>query len=141
MTNSATTRRPRVLVVGLGISGIATALRLHRLGWEPVIIERAPDGAAAATRWPCSARAWRPRPGSACSRRWAIAWARRSRRSRSIAAVANARAWACPTCPAGRGWCCAATWRTRSTRRCRRTSRSASRPAPWRSPRTIAAST
>ncbi|MDC0668581.1 FAD-dependent monooxygenase [Nannocystis radixulma] len=41
MTNSATTRRRRVLVVGLGISGIATALRLHRLGWEPVIIERA----------------------------------------------------------------------------------------------------
>ncbi|WP_434425149.1 FAD-dependent monooxygenase [Nannocystis pusilla] len=41
MTNSATTRRPRVLVVGLGISGIATALRLHRIGWEPVIIERA----------------------------------------------------------------------------------------------------
>lgn len=41
MIKSATTRGPRVLVVGLGISGIATALRLHRLGWEPVIIERA----------------------------------------------------------------------------------------------------
>lgn len=40
MTSSTTTRR-RVLIVGLGISGIATALRLHRLGWEPVIIERA----------------------------------------------------------------------------------------------------
>jgi len=31
------------LIVGLGISGIATALRLHRAGWEPVIIERAPE--------------------------------------------------------------------------------------------------
>ncbi|WNG40691.1 FAD-dependent oxidoreductase [Archangium violaceum] len=41
MTNS-TTRSQRVLVVGLGISGIATALRLHRLGWKPVVVERAP---------------------------------------------------------------------------------------------------
>ncbi|NBE92333.1 FAD-dependent oxidoreductase [Nonomuraea sp. KC401] len=35
-------RRPRALVVGLGIAGIATALRLHQVGWEPVIVERAP---------------------------------------------------------------------------------------------------
>ncbi|MDI3291533.1 FAD-dependent monooxygenase [Polyangium sp. 15x6] len=42
MTTSATPGR-RVLIVGLGISGIATALRLHRAGWEPVIIERAPE--------------------------------------------------------------------------------------------------
>lgn len=42
MTTSATHGR-RVLIVGLGISGIATALRLHRIGWEPVIIERAPE--------------------------------------------------------------------------------------------------
>ncbi|MFG2631798.1 FAD-dependent monooxygenase [Streptomyces sp. NPDC048473] len=32
----------RALVVGLGISGIATALRLRQIGWEPVIVERAP---------------------------------------------------------------------------------------------------
>ncbi|MFF3544766.1 FAD-dependent monooxygenase [Streptomyces platensis] len=32
----------RVLVVGLGISGIATALRLRQVGWTPVIIEKAP---------------------------------------------------------------------------------------------------
>ena len=32
----------RVLVVGMGISGLATATRLHRAGWSPVIIERAP---------------------------------------------------------------------------------------------------
>lgn len=32
----------RVLVVGLGISGIATALRLHSIGWTPVIVEKAP---------------------------------------------------------------------------------------------------
>lgn len=42
MTTSAKHGR-RVLIVGLGISGIATALRLHRAGWEPVIIERAPE--------------------------------------------------------------------------------------------------
>ncbi|CCH32690.1 FAD-dependent monooxygenase [Actinosynnema sp. NPDC047251] len=33
----------RCLVVGSGISGLATAIRLHRIGWEPVIVERAPD--------------------------------------------------------------------------------------------------
>ncbi|MCP2169097.1 2-polyprenyl-6-methoxyphenol hydroxylase [Goodfellowiella coeruleoviolacea] len=31
-----------MLVVGLGISGAATALRLHRAGWTPVVIEKAP---------------------------------------------------------------------------------------------------
>ncbi|WP_245633910.1 FAD-dependent monooxygenase [Amycolatopsis jejuensis] len=31
----------RVLVVGMGISGTATAARLHRAGWTPVIVERA----------------------------------------------------------------------------------------------------
>ena len=30
------------LVVGLGISGIACAIALHRAGWTPVIVERAP---------------------------------------------------------------------------------------------------
>ncbi len=35
--------RPRVLIVGLGVSGIATALRLHEIGWQPVIVERS-DG-------------------------------------------------------------------------------------------------
>ncbi|MGW0479035.1 FAD-dependent monooxygenase [Nonomuraea sp. NPDC003214] len=33
----------RVLVVGLGISGIATALRLRQIGWKPVVVERAPE--------------------------------------------------------------------------------------------------
>ncbi|WP_218025855.1 FAD-dependent monooxygenase [Nocardia miyunensis] len=32
----------RALVVGMGVSGIATAARLRRAGWTPVIIERAP---------------------------------------------------------------------------------------------------
>jgi len=43
MTTTSATHGRRVLIVGLGISGIATALRLHRIGWEPVIIERAPE--------------------------------------------------------------------------------------------------
>ncbi|MFI6787976.1 FAD-dependent monooxygenase [Nonomuraea sp. NPDC050383] len=34
--------RKRALVVGLGVSGIATAIGLRRIGWEPVIVERAP---------------------------------------------------------------------------------------------------
>ncbi|MDX6295110.1 MAG: hypothetical protein QOH50_4185 [Kribbellaceae bacterium] len=32
----------RALVVGLGISGIATAVRLRQVGWDPVVIEKAP---------------------------------------------------------------------------------------------------
>ncbi|MFD4507609.1 FAD-dependent monooxygenase [Streptomyces sp. NPDC058457] len=32
----------RALVVGLGISGIAAALRLRQIGWTPVVVERAP---------------------------------------------------------------------------------------------------
>lgn len=36
-----TAQRPRALVVGLGISGIASAVRLHRAGWDVVIVERA----------------------------------------------------------------------------------------------------
>ncbi|MEV0642209.1 FAD-dependent monooxygenase [Streptomyces sp. NPDC050619] len=35
-------RERRALVVGLGISGISTALRLRQIGWTPVVIERAP---------------------------------------------------------------------------------------------------
>lgn len=40
MSNLASAR-PRVLVVGLGISGMAVATSLHAAGWEPVIVERA----------------------------------------------------------------------------------------------------
>ncbi|MBN6040612.1 FAD-dependent monooxygenase [Amycolatopsis sp. 195334CR] len=32
----------RALVVGLGISGLSTAISLRRAGWEPVVVERAP---------------------------------------------------------------------------------------------------
>ncbi|GAA3358140.1 FAD-dependent monooxygenase [Saccharopolyspora gregorii] len=32
----------RALVIGAGISGLATAARLHRAGWTPVLVERAP---------------------------------------------------------------------------------------------------
>jgi 2-polyprenyl-6-methoxyphenol hydroxylase-like FAD-dependent oxidoreductase len=35
MTNKA-------IVVGAGIAGLATALRLHQIGWQPLIVERAP---------------------------------------------------------------------------------------------------
>ena len=41
MTSVNATGR-RVLVVGLGISGTATALRLRQIGWEPVVVEKAP---------------------------------------------------------------------------------------------------
>ncbi|MFJ5987106.1 FAD-dependent monooxygenase [Lentzea sp. NPDC092896] len=40
MSSSST---KRALVVGLGISGIATAIRLRQIGWEPVVVERAPS--------------------------------------------------------------------------------------------------
>ncbi|MFM9442768.1 FAD-dependent monooxygenase [Streptomyces acidiscabies] len=33
----------RALIVGSGISGLATALSLRRAGWQPLIIERAPE--------------------------------------------------------------------------------------------------
>ncbi|MYW04931.1 FAD-dependent monooxygenase [Streptomyces sp. SID3343] len=35
-------RTKRALVVGAGISGMATALRLQQIGWEPLLVERAP---------------------------------------------------------------------------------------------------
>jgi 2-polyprenyl-6-methoxyphenol hydroxylase-like FAD-dependent oxidoreductase len=31
-----------VLIVGAGIAGLATALRLHQAGWHPVVLERSP---------------------------------------------------------------------------------------------------
>ncbi|MFI8836341.1 FAD-dependent monooxygenase [Streptomyces afghaniensis] len=40
--DSKDSKNRRALVVGLGISGIATALRLRQIGWTPVIVERAP---------------------------------------------------------------------------------------------------
>ncbi|WP_020639394.1 FAD-dependent monooxygenase [Amycolatopsis balhimycina] len=39
---SSNDKNRRALVVGLGISGIATALRLRQIGWTPVVVERAP---------------------------------------------------------------------------------------------------
>lgn len=38
-----TTSRQRALVVGLGITGIAAAVRLHRAGWDVVVLEKAPE--------------------------------------------------------------------------------------------------
>lgn len=35
--------KPRALVVGMGVGGLATALRLHDIGWETVLVERAPE--------------------------------------------------------------------------------------------------
>lgn len=33
----------RALIIGSGISGLAAALTLHRAGWQPLIVERAPQ--------------------------------------------------------------------------------------------------
>jgi 2-polyprenyl-6-methoxyphenol hydroxylase-like FAD-dependent oxidoreductase len=41
--NKNTTARQRALVVGLGISGTASALRLHRAGWDVVVLENAAE--------------------------------------------------------------------------------------------------
>ncbi|GAA2673665.1 2-polyprenyl-6-methoxyphenol hydroxylase [Actinosynnema pretiosum] len=38
--NMITTKQRRVLVVGAGITGLATAGRLRRAGWTPVLVER-----------------------------------------------------------------------------------------------------
>ncbi|HEX6343602.1 FAD-dependent monooxygenase [Umezawaea sp.] len=38
----APVRPKRALVVGAGISGMATALRLWQIGWEPLVVERSP---------------------------------------------------------------------------------------------------
>ncbi|WP_409467735.1 FAD-dependent monooxygenase [Streptomyces sp. HC307] len=35
--------KPRALVVGMGIGGLATALRLHDIGWDTLLVERAPE--------------------------------------------------------------------------------------------------
>lgn len=56
-------RKPRALVVGAGVGGLAAAIALHRSGWDVVVCERAarrrtggyflrlaPDGVAAAAR-------------------------------------------------------------------------------------------
>ncbi len=32
----------RVIIIGAGIAGLTLALRLQRLGWEPLLVERAP---------------------------------------------------------------------------------------------------
>lgn len=39
MPNSSSPRK-RVLIVGLGIAGMSSAIALHRAGWQPVIVER-----------------------------------------------------------------------------------------------------
>jgi 2-polyprenyl-6-methoxyphenol hydroxylase-like FAD-dependent oxidoreductase len=36
------TTRKRAIIVGAGIAGLAAALRLQQVGWEPVVFERAP---------------------------------------------------------------------------------------------------
>lgn len=38
-----TTPRQRALVVGLGVSGTASALRLHKAGWDVVVLEKAAE--------------------------------------------------------------------------------------------------
>lgn len=37
------THRGKAVIVGCGIAGLAAALRLHRIGWRPIVVERAPQ--------------------------------------------------------------------------------------------------
>jgi 2-polyprenyl-6-methoxyphenol hydroxylase-like FAD-dependent oxidoreductase len=37
-----TGQRRRAIVVGAGIAGLTVAYRLHQIGWEPIVVERAP---------------------------------------------------------------------------------------------------
>jgi 2-polyprenyl-6-methoxyphenol hydroxylase-like FAD-dependent oxidoreductase len=32
----------RAVILGAGIAGLAAAVRLRQIGWEPVVVERAP---------------------------------------------------------------------------------------------------
>ncbi|WP_280180837.1 FAD-dependent oxidoreductase [Nocardia farcinica] len=41
-THHRDARQRRVIVIGAGIAGLATALRLHRDGWDVLVVERAP---------------------------------------------------------------------------------------------------
>lgn len=43
INESKSKKNRRALVVGLGVSGIASALRLRQIGWTPVVIERSPS--------------------------------------------------------------------------------------------------
>ena len=36
-------QRSRALIVGAGIAGMATAIRLRQIGWDPLIVERSPE--------------------------------------------------------------------------------------------------
>lgn len=38
----ANTSKKRAVIVGGGIAGLSTALRLHQIGWQPIVVERAP---------------------------------------------------------------------------------------------------
>ncbi|MDH6243189.1 FAD-dependent monooxygenase [Mycobacterium sp. OTB74] len=40
--SAATPTGRRALIVGLGISGMASAIRLRQIGWTPVVVERSP---------------------------------------------------------------------------------------------------
>lgn len=42
MKGTSTTDKKRALVVGLGISGISSAIALRQAGWEPTVVEKAP---------------------------------------------------------------------------------------------------
>ncbi|KPI23768.1 hypothetical protein OV320_0715 [Actinobacteria bacterium OV320] len=39
--------KPRAQIVGTGIAGLATSMRLHDIGWEPLLVERAPSSHSA----------------------------------------------------------------------------------------------
>ncbi|MFD0473267.1 hypothetical protein ACFQ0B_37170 [Nonomuraea thailandensis] len=126
----------KALVVGLGIAGIATALRLRQVGWEPVLVERSPGrrsngyfvmlfgtGVASARRLGVlDAIGDRSNAGLTMHE---IDRAGRRRPGMSPAAL-----------PGGPVSCCAATSSAACSRLCRTTWRSATPPCRPTSPRT-----
>ncbi|MET8386654.1 hypothetical protein ABZV14_27010 [Streptosporangium canum] len=134
MTNNG--KAGRVLVVGLGIAGLATALRLHQIGWEPVVVERAPARRSGGYFIMLFGS------GVASARRLGVLEAIGDRSgphvtSYEVDRAGNRRPGMNPSLMAGGPVrCCAVMWSVACSQRCRTMWRSATAPYPPASPRT-----